>query len=317
MTTSTITRLAFLGAACLAQASWAAELGRTQIPSGAVMVSACAGQRSGGGTSAGDLGYWSAGASTCNASQSSVPGTTLSESASYTNPQVVVAESSAAATMGQMKLYANFNANNQLGVGAWATAGWVDTLTVNAVDPAQQGKQAIMTFSLHVGGTLVGQPMGNSGVSIEVSPYINDSFIGLPEASYSGQQFKVAGQGQGGFPYNETVNSNATFQAVITLGTPFELGIFGRATAGVASVGPNWYSASTSDFDQTITWQGVQGVTVLGNNVPVSIQSLSGTAWQGSYAAPVPEASSWLLALAGLLTTCLVRSRMRLVPRQG
>lgn len=289
------------------QLAAAAELGRTQIAAGAVMVSTCAGTRAGGSPGAGDLGGWHEGLSACSASQSAVPGATVSESTSFAHPLVNVAVGQASATMGQMKLYADFSGNNQLGAGVWATAGWVDTLTVNAVNPAQQGKSAILTFSLRVQGTLVGQPTGNSGVGIELSPYINDSFMGVPEALYAGQQFKVAGQGQGGFPYNATVDSLATFRALITLGTPFELGIFGRAVAGAASRGPDWTSAATADFSDTITWQGVQDVTVQGSSVPVTISALSGTPWMGSYAAPVPEASTWLMALAGMLTLVALR----------
>ena len=309
--------LILLGLTAAHQQAQAAELSRTQIPSGSIMVSACAGVRPGNGSSPGDAGGWYAGQFNCNASQASDPSATLSEGASYTHPLVNEAVSQASASWGQMKLYASFEANNQLGVGAWATAGWVDTLTVSAANPALNGQTAILQFSLQVDGSLVGQPKGNSGVAIELYPYINDSFIGVPEALYSGQQFRVAGQGQGGFPYNQTVNDTATFRALITLGTPFELGIFGRALAGVAGVGPNWYSAATTDFDSTITWGGVQSVTVAGNSVPVSISSLSGMAWQGGYSAPVPEASSWLMGLAGVLALLGLqrRSLVRRVPR--
>jgi hypothetical protein len=306
-------------AAGLCQPAWAAELGRTEIPSGSVMVSTCAGARPGNGSSPGDKGGWYAGLFECDASQSAVSGATVSASASFTHPFVEVAVGQASATLGQMKLYADFRGNSQLGAGVWATGGWVDTLTVDAVDPAMQGKQAILTFSLHVHGNLVGQPTGNSGVGIGLYPYINDSFIGVPEALYAGQEFKVAGQGQGGFPFSATVDSVATFRALITLGTAFELGIFGRAVAGAASVGPNWISAATADFDDTITWEGIQGVTVLGNSVPVTVSSLSGTPWMGSYAAPVPEASSWALALAGGLTllACGRRGRQGGLNRAG
>jgi hypothetical protein len=303
---------ALLGiAAGLAQPVWADELGRGQIPSGSVMVSVCAGARSGGGTAPGDLGGWYAGLHACNASQSAVGGATVSEGASFTHPFVNVAVGQASATMGQLKLYADFEGNNQLGAGVWATGGWVDTLTVNAVNPALQGQQAILSFSLRVKGNLVGQPAGNSGVGVHLYPYINDSFIGVPEALYQGQDFRVAGQGQSGFPYNANVDSVATFRALITLGTPFELGIFGRVTAGVASVGPNWTSAATADFDDTITWEGVQGVTVLGNSVPVTLSALSGTPWMGSYAAPVPEASTWAMSLAGALALLAFRRPSR------
>jgi hypothetical protein len=303
---------ALLGiAAGLVQPVWADELGRGQISSGSVMVSVCAGARSGGGSTPGDLGGWYAGLHECNASQSAVSGATVSGSASFTHPLVNVAVGQASATLGQLKLYADFEGNNQLGAGVWATGGWVDTLTVNAVNPGLQGQQAILSFSLRVKGNLVGQPTGNSGVGVQLYPYINDSFIGLPEALYYGQDFKVSGQGQGGFPYNATVDSVATFRALITLGTPFELGIFGRVTAGVASVGPNWISAATADFDDTITWEGIEGVTVLGNSVPVTISALSGTPWMGSYTTPVPEASTWALSLVGALTLLAFRRKAR------
>ena len=283
----------------LAQAT---ELGRLEIAPGAYMVSACAGQRSGGGTTPGDKGGWYAGLHECNASQSPLAGGSVSGSASYAHPLVNHAVADGTASMGQLKLYASFDANNQIGVGAWATGGWVDMVTVNAVNPALQGTQAILTFSLHADGTLVGLPKGNSGVGIEIFPYINDSFIGIPEASYAGQNFKVSGQGQYGFPYNATVDDDAIFRAVVTLGTPFELGIFARATAGVAGVGPDWYSGGTVDFSHTIEWSGIQGVTVAGNAVDFTVDSLSGTPWIGAYVAPVPEAPTWvMMSLAGLL----------------
>lgn len=300
-------KLHILPAILLSLPAWvpvaqATELGRLEIAPGSYMVSSCAGQRSGGGTSPGDKGGWYVGLHECNASQSSLPGGSVSESASYTNPLVNHDVAEGTVSMGQLKLYASFDANNQIGVGAWATGGWVDTVTINAVNPALQGTQAILTFSLHAEGTLVGLPKGNSGVGMEIYPYINDNFIGIPETPYAGQNFKVSGQGQNGFPYNATVNDNAVFRAVVTLGTPFELGIFARATVGVAGVGPNWYSGGTVDFSHTIEWNGMQGVTVAGNPVDFTVDSLSGTPWIGAYTAPVPEAPVWMmLSAAGLL----------------
>lgn len=290
------------GLAGLAPLAQATELGRQQIAPGNYMVSTCAGQRPGNGSSPGDLGGWYIGEHQCNASQSSVAGGGVSESAFYTHPLVNEAYSNASASMGEMKLFARFDANNQIGVGAWATAGWVDTITINAVNPALQGTQAILTFSLLAEGSLVALPQGNSGVGFEIYPYINDSFIGIPEAPYAGQNYKVAGQGQYGYPYDLTVNDVATFRAVVTLGTPFELGVFARATAGVAGVGPDWFSAGYVDFSNTVVWNGMQGVTVAGNPVDFSVDSLSGTPWMGAYTAPVPEAPVWMMmSVAGLL----------------
>lgn len=280
----------------------AIELGRLDIAAPGAMISTCGGM--GGMGAIGDKGAWLPGEFNCNAQQTASPNTSVAQSAAYAVGGSTPVDTSAhgETAMGQTRLYAQFVGSNAAGFEvAEGTGGWVDMLTLNPVNPADVGKTASFSFAIEVGGTLQGLPMGNSVAAFGVKPYVDDASI--LDGQGVEQQFSVQGQGQFGFPYDETVDHIATFTANVTLGTAFELGVFARALVGNASYSPgsSFVSAATVDFSHTISWAGVTAVTLDGNPLDYTLASASGIDWTQAYAAQVPEPSTWALWAVGLL----------------
>lgn len=287
--------LTFGGAAASVQAQ---QIGRTQVAAPSAMVSTCSGLASGSNViEAGGLINFLEGRANCASAQTAVPGGSVATSTTYTEPLVHHADAAAQATLGQIKLSSGFRANSNLPgyTGGFANGGWVETLTLQPAQAAQLGQTAIFSFQLHITGNLDALPQGNSSTSLMLTAYRND--VSVNQIGGSGH-LVIGGQGQGGFPYSQTVDQIESFSVPVTLGTAFELGIFGLARSGAASRGPDWWSEASNDFAHTITWAGVSSVTVGGQAVAYSLSSASGVDWSGAYTAPVPEpAAAWLLAL--------------------
>jgi MYXO-CTERM domain-containing protein len=285
----------------------ATELGRLDIGAPGAMISVCGGM--GGSGAIGDKGGWQAGQFECNAQQTASPSTTVAQAASYTvgGPTPVDTSAHGDTVMGQTRLYAHFvSSNGTTGYSqAAATGGWVDTLTLTPVDPADIGKTASLTFAIDMSGTLQAVPSGNGFAAFGVQPYIDDNaFVG-------NQRFQVSGQGQYNFPYDQTVDQITTFTTDITLGTAFELGVFARAWAGTASYSPgsDFISGGTVDFMNTVSWAGITAVTLNGNALAYTLASASGIDWTQPFTSPVPEPGTWALWASGLLGIGVLRRR--------
>lgn len=286
----------------------ATELGRLDVATPGAMISACGGM--GGVVVIGDKGLWQpTNEYTCNAQQTASPSTTVAQAASYSagGPVPVDAAAHGQTVMGQTRLYAHFVGSN--GTSGFAvseaTGGWVDMLTLNPANPADIGKTASFTFAIDVGGTLQAVPSGNGFAAFGVKPFINDAaFVG-------NQQFQVQGQGQFNFPYDQAVDQIVTFTTDVTLGTAFELGVFARAWAGLASYSPGseWISEGTVDFMNTVSWAGVTAVTLDGSPLAYTLASGSGIDWTQPFTAPVPEPAAWALWAGGLLGIGVLRRR--------
>ena len=187
--------------------------------------------------------------------------------------------------------------------------GWVDTITIDS--PGLAGTQAIWLFQIDVFGDFdasgfVGAPR------IEVEPYVNQERLSPTTPGYDDGGSDPTGtsvqHGEWGLtlPFvgatsTRTVNETPTFAAEITIGTPFELGIFtfGRAAADTNSAFPS--IISDADFNGSVTWAGDAGLNTLGGGAigTYSLASLSGTPWL----LPIPlPAAVWMLvpALAGM-----------------
>ena len=281
--------------------TFAAELSQQDLGATGALVSSCAGMASGAFPIEGGLFDWQPGLSNCNAATTTTPGQQLTASGAYTQAMPSVqANSHGSATYGSVGMYAHFRANASAGfAAAESTAGWTDTWTLVPANAAQIGQNAVVSFSVHLDGVLDGLPTGNSYTRIGSQVWLNN-------APVAGQSFRAQGQGQGGFPFHQEIAQDVSFSVTVTLGTPFELGIFSRASAGTAGAGPDWFSEATSDFASTLTWQGISGVTVAGSAIGYTLSSQSGTDWTVAYA-PVPEPSMALLLGGGLLALALRR----------
>lgn len=273
----------------------AIELGRLDLGSSGALISSCGGMNASGSSYAvGDKGHWLAGRVLCDAAQTASPQGSVSASASYLEATPSVNTSALGSTvMGQTHLWSHFRANNSAGFAqAEATGGWTDMITLTPLNAADLGKSVTLSFGVAVSGTLQGIPSGNGYAQFGLTPYLNDMAV-------PGQQFSVQGQGQFGFPYDQSLNQTVSFNVNVILGTPFELSLFARANVGVAGAGPDWFSESTVDFGNTISWAGISGVSLAGSPVGYNLSSASGIDWQQAYA-PVPEPAEWLLMGAGL-----------------
>lgn len=272
----------------------AAQLSQSDLGSSGALVSACGGLATGAFPIEGGLFDYQAGKHSCTAFTTQTPGQVLNGADAWTQATPVVnTTAQGSAEYGQIGMYAHFRANNSAGFAAAATtAGWTDTWTLTPANPAHVGQNVVLSFGLHLDGVLDGVPSGNSYTRIGVQVWLNDGTA--PNGS-----FRVQGQGQGGFPFHQVINQDLLFSVTVKLGTPFELGLFARASAGVAGAGPNWISEASSDFASTLTWGGIQSVTLGGQAVAYSVSSQSGIDWSQPYA-PVPEPGAALLMVLGL-----------------
>lgn len=274
------------------------------------LLSVCAGFHGGTNPNPGfDLGMVP-GENQCNASVTTQAPQLLQHSASYTD---LAKDSESAALgyaqMGQFGLASSFRSNSQFGYTiAAATAGWNDVLVVTPQDPAQNGQSGMFSFDLDVSGVLDAQPTGNSGTQLKIAAYRDNGQNGF-------SQWSVGGQGQFNFPYHEVVDTMISLGLPVTLGQPFQFGLYARATAASASFGPNWISEASNDFLATITWQGVNGVTVGGQPIAYSLSSQSGIDWtQPFQPIQVPEVPAPLPAVGvgvALAWSRRIRSRVR------
>ncbi|MFO1228583.1 PEP-CTERM sorting domain-containing protein [Roseateles sp.] len=289
----TLRPLSVLALAIAGLSTSAAELGQQDLGSTGALVSSCAGIATGAFPTEGNRFDWQVGKSNCSAFSTTTPGQLLSASNSYTQASPSIqADTHGSAQYGSVGMYAHFRANASAGFAASeTTAGWTDTLTLMPVNPAQIGQNAVLSFSLHLDGVLDGLPTGNSYTRIGTQVWLNNAA--------TASNFRAQGQGQGGFPFHQVINQDLNFNVTVKLGTPFELGIFSRASVGTAGAGPNWFSEATSDFASTLTWQGISGVKLGGNAIGYTLSSQSGIDWTQAYA-PVPEPASWGLLAVGL-----------------
>ena len=213
--------------------AFAIEMSQQNLGSTGALVSSCAGLATGAFPIEGGLFDWLPGQSNCSSAWTTFPAQLVVAGDIYTQATPSVqADAIGNAKYGSVGMHAHFRANASAGfAAAESTAGWTDTWTLMPANPAQLGQNAVLSFSVHLDGVLDGLPIGNSYTRIGTQLWLNN-------APVAGQAFRAQGQGQGGFPFHQVIDQDVAFSVTVTLGTPFELGVFSRASAGTAGAGP-------------------------------------------------------------------------------
>ena len=241
------------------------------------------------------------------------------QAASYSGGSITNS-ATGSASLGQIKMLANNTApNSSWFPGGRANGGWKDTLTVVPNNPNQNGQPAYYVFTLDVSGFL-------SASGFAGSAYVNTAIYkdGVEPAQepfwdpgssdpISTDRQRAHWQVSSAPDVNRNFASTVTMSVPITLGTPFQLGVYGFGTAGMrshSSVGG--LSSSSLNVQNTINWGGTEGV-FLGED-PVNdllptqdydLTSASGMDWHPA----IPEPGSVSLLLLG--AAAVVRCRRR------
>lgn len=216
----------------------------------------------------------------------------------------------ATASFGLIRHYAAANSAAYDGsshAGAISDAGWLDTLTIS--NPSLTGQAGQMTFGVSTDGSLDASNNAAAGwtLSMQATSILNNQSVKASLACYLGPCFD-----KNDAPATQVnVAAIQLFTVDFTFGTPFEMLLRSLISAGLRSTGgffPDNLTASTAiaDFDNTIFWDGIYGVTQGGVAVDFQISALSGTDWTQSFdpntvqpAAGVPEPITLSLLGAG------------------
>ncbi len=183
---------------------------------------------------------------------------------------------------------ANDAPNNSFFAHAESNGGWSEMFTVS--NPALTGQDGFMQFTLNVNGSL--SAAGFAGLSGFVVTGYKDNAQLLKNALFSeggsdllGTDRQYGNWGIATYAVNEsvskTVDDTVTFAVPIKFGTPFKLGIYAKAKAGMRSAsGVPGNSTCTADFSQGLIWGGI--VAVYHGMTPIddyTISSGSGVDW--------------------------------------
>jgi hypothetical protein len=174
-----------------------------------------------------------------------------------------------------------------------STGGWSEVFTITS--PGLSGQTGYMQFMLDAKASLAATGATGSA-QFQVTGYkdttqlmINplwdpgDSDPISTSAQYGNWAIATFGDGESA---GKAVNDAVTFAVPFTFGTPFKLGIYAKAVAGMRSSGfvPG-IGTATVGFDDGLTWGGISAV-YLENLTPVdgyTIVSGSGTDWSDAF----------------------------------
>ncbi|MBS0448139.1 MAG: hypothetical protein JSR59_19580 [Proteobacteria bacterium] len=313
--TRTMTRRTplLLGAATLTLAATAMpaaadQVTQNQLKGAAYMASICGGLSQGSGLSPGNAIAMAPTGYDCESATGGTMGGQAAQSVNYAwtgggLPQSATAQGSAG--FGVIHLSSSYSGSNNAGFDlAAASGGWQDVMTINAVNPADNGQAAMLHFGISVSGTLdAATTGGNTFAQILLQPWFNQY---LRPAGWSDGFQAIGNQTQ-----HQDVGTVATLSFGFTLGQPFTLGIFAMSADGNASVsGANVINHASSDFSHTLLWNGIDSVTVNGQSIDYSITSASGMDWRNAVSA-VPEPGGVALWACGLLALGVTRAARR------
>jgi hypothetical protein len=211
--------------------------------------------------------------------------------------------------MGFLKLQAQNNGpNNSNFAAADANGGWKDTFTITA--PGLTGQSGFMQFTLNVTGSLAAS--GFAGLaSFGVTGYKDNNQLMSNSLANPGNSDLIGTDRQYGNwvassapDTSKNVNGVITMAVPFTYGTPFTLGIYARAHAGMrSSSGVPGNSQATVAFQNTLVWGGISNMYFGGTTnttTNYSIDAASGVDWRG--VVPSPAVAS-LMGMAGLVAT--------------
>jgi MYXO-CTERM domain-containing protein len=220
-----------------------------------------------------------------------------SASANWVDPTVTAADGIATGSMGVFHLDGSATGYNSTFRYGGGSGGWSDTWNINK--SGLTGTKGTLNFSMQVDGSLSANGVtGAAEAGLEV--YDNGNH-GL---SYTYQVITVQG------PPQETISADPTFSVSFTYGTPFTLGLFMQADGeSRAEGGQMALSSGSSDFSDTISWNGITSVLDASNNplTDYSLTTASGIDWRG---AATPEPAPFVALGVGVLA--LIRRRRSL-----
>ncbi len=202
------------------------------------------------------------------------------------------------AGMGYIKFSASNNApNSSFFAAAVANGGWSETFLVT--NAAHTGQAGFMQFTMHVTGSLAATGFAGSA-TFRVTGYKDGAQLaanslfnpGNSDAIGTDRQYGNWGIATYGNPPvdSKDVDDTITFAVPFTFGTPFKLGIYAAALAGMrSSSGVSGNSTALANFSNGLTWGGISNIYVGGNPVAGStVTSGSGINWGGPVGPPNP-----------------------------
>ena len=274
--------------ALFAAAATAADPSLNSTPVGSGFAAACAGRALGAGITPGDklrTQFVPTPTPDCTGQTFVAGGVGVADAISHPvgGP---VDTAKASAKFGVIKLHASDNGPNPGGFYAgMAEGGWSDSLTF--IDPAHTGQIGHATFMFNIDGQL--DASGNEGFAdFKLFPFENGALTSPGDGFAHDWNVQTS---VNLLTSSKTVHLTLFSLVTFKFGTAFRYDVYGLATAGRRAANADTHvSKSTVDFFNTVTFGGLEEVTVGGSpDLNYSIQSTSGMDW--IHPVPVPNCS--------------------------
>lgn len=211
--------------------------------------------------------------------------------------------------MGFLKMQAQNDApNGSFFAEANANGGWKDTFTISS--PGLTGQAGFMQFTLNVTGGLAGSGFAGAA-SFSVTAYKDGSQLMINPLFSPGNSNLLSTDRQYGNwsgasapDFSRSISDTVTMAVPFIYGTPFTLGIYANAAAGMrSSSGVPGNSQASVQFQNTLVWGGISNMFVGGTSTTTTdytVAAASGVDWRG--VVPSPAAAS-LLGMGALLAS--------------